>query len=386
MTFSTYYDSNDTGLGGIGQAAGQAIAFLDKVLVNGYNSKTLTTLTSVSVLCTATLTSHGFRDLQFVTISGATPSAYNGTWQIIAGTTTANTFQFNVSSPPGSSATGTIGCIVAPLGWTKPFSGTNLAAYRQATGNGFYIDIDDTGTQTCPVLGFETMSAITVGNNQFPTPTMIATNSAPLLCKSNAAAARRIIFWGNGSIFYLFSDFTGNSSSGTLFYFGDAISNKTGDAYCTVICGETSAGAFTTVSSLVPAASGTTFPTVIHGSYVARDYTQMPGSVPISLVVDVRFSTAMTTAGASFPFGGASGTFPYPAPIDGNLWMSPVVILSGNSIVRGTLPGITTPMHNRPLTATYTIFTGAGSTAGKTFMIIYLATTGSIIAEISNTF
>ncbi len=47
MSFSTYYDSTDTGLAGVSQVAGSYVTFLDAVLVNGYNSKTLTSLTSV---------------------------------------------------------------------------------------------------------------------------------------------------------------------------------------------------------------------------------------------------------------------------------------------------------------------------------------------------
>jgi len=69
-------------------------------------TQTLTSLTSAGTVATATLSNHGYSVGRFVTIAGATPTGYNGTFKIE--TTTQNTFTFNVASGLTTPATGTI--------------------------------------------------------------------------------------------------------------------------------------------------------------------------------------------------------------------------------------------------------------------------------------
>lgn len=384
MAFSCYYDSNDTGLGGVTNTAGSQVAFLDKVLINGYNAKTLTSLTSVGSLVTATLVSHGYRDLQFVTITGATPAAYNGTFQIIAGSTTINTFQYTALSSPGSPATGTLGCIVAPLsGWTNPFTGTNLRAYQAGTGNKMFLYVDDTGTTSARWTGFEKMTDITFTYALNPFPLTAQLSGGIFVGKASTGATRRTILWGNGTTIYYFNDYAGDSSTGNLAMFGDGVSFKTGDAYLSVLIGSSTLAATDPWNQFGPTNNGTSF-TTIAGHFIARSFTQQPGSVVASKVADFRFNN-LGSSGAAVPVGGPTFGFTYPAPIDGNMWVSPIYLseITIGPGPRGTLPGISAPLHNRPL-STYTIFTGAGSSAGKTYMLIYGAT-GCVLAEISNT-
>lgn len=389
MTFSTYYDSTDTGLGGVTNTAGSLVAFMDKVLRDGYNAKTLTSMTAVGTLVTAVLATHGYRDLQFVTISGASPANYNGTWQIIPGSSTTGTFQFNTAAAPGGAATGTIACIVAPLaGWTSPFSsGTALRTYRAGSGNQLYCYIDDTGTTAARMTGYEKMVeiALTYATNPFPLSTQ--GNGAVFVSKASGAAVRRTILWGNATTWYLFNDYTGDSANGCLTYFGDQPSYKQGDVWNTVCAGGNSAaGAFEPWLFFGPSNSQAPCQAT-PGVYIARSYSQLPGSVVTGKTADNRFANFNGGSGIYQPMGGASGTLSYPCPIDGNMWISPVTITensSGNIFPRLTLAGIMAPLHNRPLT-TYTIFTGAGASAGKTYMQINLAGSGSLLAEISNT-
>lgn len=70
------------------------------------STQTLTSLTSSTTTATATLNSHGFSPNQWVTIAGASPSGYNGTFQIL--TTTQNTFTYTCPNGLSSPATGTI--------------------------------------------------------------------------------------------------------------------------------------------------------------------------------------------------------------------------------------------------------------------------------------
>lgn len=67
---------------------------------------TLTSLTSSGTVATATKAGHGFTSGQYVTIAGATPAGYNGTFPVTV--TGANTFTYAVISGLGTPATGTI--------------------------------------------------------------------------------------------------------------------------------------------------------------------------------------------------------------------------------------------------------------------------------------
>lgn len=59
----------------------------------------------------------------------------------------------------------------APAGWTKEYSGTNLAAYKQgalATYNQYYLRVDNTNGDGGVVRGYESMDSIDSGVNPFP--------------------------------------------------------------------------------------------------------------------------------------------------------------------------------------------------------------------------
>lgn len=68
-------------------------------------TQTLTSLTSVSTTATATLAAHGYRTGDSVTIAGATPSAYNGTYTVTVTSSSTFTYTFAGGTSP---ATGTI--------------------------------------------------------------------------------------------------------------------------------------------------------------------------------------------------------------------------------------------------------------------------------------
>lgn len=81
-----------------GGASDDTIPYLD--------TKTVTSLTCVGTTATATVNSHGYSNGDQITISGATPSAYNGVHTISV--SNSNTFTFSVASGTSSPATGTI--------------------------------------------------------------------------------------------------------------------------------------------------------------------------------------------------------------------------------------------------------------------------------------
>jgi len=92
---------------------------------NAGGSPVITTITSI---VTATLANHGFADGQSVTISGVTPSSYNGTYTISAiGASAANQFTFTIPSGLGPITNG-----------ANVFaSGTSTTATATVTNHGY---------------------------------------------------------------------------------------------------------------------------------------------------------------------------------------------------------------------------------------------------------
>jgi hypothetical protein len=182
------------------------ITFLDAVLVDGWNSQTVTSVTRSGSTVTVTKTAHGFAKHQLVTISGANETDYNGNWRITAAT--ANDFTFTIGTTPASPATGTISCKVTPLGWTKDYTGTNLAAYRMggvvANSGSYqgYIRVDDTAATGSKFRLYATMSDVNTGTKPLPDATLA---NGKYITKSSTANAttRPWIIVGNEKGFWL---------------------------------------------------------------------------------------------------------------------------------------------------------------------------------------
>lgn len=260
--------------------------------------------------------------------------------------------------------------LVTTLGWTKPYTGTNLAAYKQPSGsNQMYLYVDDTGTTAARVSGYEAMTSISSGTGNFPTS--VQQSGGLYWGKSSAGSNRPWLFWSNGKIFYLFVQYNGTNWLGHCF--GDFTSYKSSDAYGTIIIGDasspTSATAF---SSLVSAVSSST----AGGHFVARQYTQIGSSLAVGKISNYAMSAGNL---------GASG-ITYPCPIDGGLHQAPVWIseVTAGAGARGLLPGIWNPLHVAPLTHGDT-FSGTGVLAGRTFEAVSLGSGGQCFVETSDT-
>ncbi len=115
---------------------GSMLTLLDACLVSGIQVGAVTSLTASGTTATATFGMvHNLIKHQVIRISGATQAEFNGDFKIkqIVNTNTI-TFELNTSATV-TSATGTINCLLAPLGFEKPFSSTTAlgggrAAFR----------------------------------------------------------------------------------------------------------------------------------------------------------------------------------------------------------------------------------------------------------------
>lgn len=247
-------------------------------------------------------------------------------------------------------------------GWTKAFSGTNLAAYLQGAGSaGFYARVDDTGATDARVIGYETMSDINTGTNLFPTTAQISGGVFARKSSSADAIRRPWLVVADAKRFYLWLGFltttTGGfavtiSQAGSVLAFGDFISRMASDPFRCFIIGNPTAN---TSGNFSNHWSGTVDFVASPGHFIARASTTAIGSVqaskcyscpPVSRLV----TTSMGSAGPD-----------YPDPITGGLILSPLYLLEAGPLARGVLPGVLVPGHSFVNSSGNTF---SGSTAG----------------------
>jgi hypothetical protein len=339
-------------------AVGALIAILDACLVNGYGSQSVTITSSNGIATVTTPVAHLLKNDTFMRISGATQADYNGDFAITV--TGSNTFTYQVANSPASPATGTITSKVAPADWTKPFSGTGLAAYKQGAGsNGFYLRVDNSfvaGYSSMPkIKAYTEMLDIDTGTNGTPESYAQMTYDAvskPWFLIATEKAVYIICF---------------NGSYWTPLFFGDFLSKKQGDAFNTLLIGSdnyyNSSNFFALTNTLA----------VSTNHYLMRNHTQLGNPIQCGLSSNL----GSTNMGYGIPQ-------PYPSPIDGALHLSPLIITEPSGI-RGTIPGLWNPLHATPLVQG-DIVVGTGDFVGKKFLVI----TGygnyyQCLFEISNT-
>ena len=258
-------------------------------------------------------------------------------------------------------------------GWTRAYTGTNKAAYRQGAGsNGFLLRVDDSGTATSArTVGYESMSDVDTGVAPFPTAAQVS--GGLFFTKSSAASAtaRPYIIACSDKLLLLAINHDSSATWATtaVSVFGDTKSYKSGDAFHAVIIGDTSLAAGSFAVGGVTGASA--------GHYLARTYTQLGTAVTCSKHGDMGLANSVTA------FIGSTG-LTYPHPVDGGLYMSPIFVRESSLLARGTLPGYWWPLHAKPLVSLDT-FSGTGALAGKTFIAFNAPANAQVFLETSDT-
>jgi len=205
------YRSTDTNAPACSGEAGKLNAILSACLVNGFSPGTVSSITRSGSTATLNFSSaHGLVSFNNrLTIAGCTETEYNSEFEVTIASSTAVTF--TVSGTPATPATGSPVATKTGSGWTKPYTGTNLAAFKQGSGsNGFYFYVDDTGTTDSRVVGYETMASISdTSGNAFPTTAQLS--GGGYIRKSSVASstARDWILVATEKAFYLWIDKAG---------------------------------------------------------------------------------------------------------------------------------------------------------------------------------
>lgn len=326
-----YFHSAMTGAPSLSGTVGSLIAVLDACLINGFSSNTVDSVVVSGSVATVTRSAgHPFNEQDMVVqISGATGSftGLNGTHEVTAYTTT--TYQFACPGVSDGTATGTITHKVAPAGWTKQYSGTNLAAYKSSNvaATGCLLRVDDTGTTHSRVVGYETMSDVNTGTGPFPTAAQIGSGHYWPKSSTADAVGRSWMVIADDRFFYLY---TGYSASGYTFTgcFGDIVSRKSPDPYACVLNGGTAAFGPTVVSTdFFHSQNAPTNATVM-----PRSYTGIGSAVTCVRSNDLRYGYASHSGIAGID---------YPNGADNGLYVNPHYCIedTGAQVLRGPFPG-----------------------------------------------
>ncbi len=161
-TTTTYDNPRVTVSGSYGNGSGSRRDTYSGATANGQLLR-CAALASGKCTVTATVTGHGYNSGDWVTISGASPNTYNGSYQIVR--LTADTFTYLLSSRPTKDADGT--------GGTNP--GNNAARGSCSAGRGSYTQTR-VQTDTYPLtLSSVTTSDTTITTRYTLTQTVTAT-------------------------------------------------------------------------------------------------------------------------------------------------------------------------------------------------------------------
>lgn len=371
----SHYNFLQTGAPTLAGVAGNLIAVLDAVLVNGWGSQTATSINVASSIATMILPgTPAMIPNGLVEIAGATPSGLNGKKKVF--TVVGNTVTFDATGVANGAATGTITAKVAAAGWTKAFSGTNKAAYKSGNvaASQCLLRVDDSAAQVARVVGYETMSDVDTGAGAFPTAAQF---SGGLYWGKSAAASATTRQWhivADDRTFYITigssntADQTTNANGSQGWGFGDHIPLNSVDGFAAFICGSEGATPYTDNSN--NSGSLGTIQTLISGiassagKYLPRAWTQVGTAVKAAL-----FAKGLNLGNSS---GGNSQGWTYPNPANNGLILARLVLAEVGS-VRGELPGIfATPQNfqtGKPLGNRDTL-DGTGSLAGRKIMAL----------------
>jgi hypothetical protein len=357
-----YFDSQMTGApvkDGI-NAAGKLLQIFDACLVNGFNLQAVNQIVVAGGVATATTqaSDHGFRDYTVLRIAGCTETGLNGDWK--SNVSAGNTFSWPTTVADGTYG-GTISAKTAPLGWSKPFSDTNIGVYRPGAGLRHYFRVNDTAVTFVNIRGYEMMpGAADVGTQPFPTVLQLSNGTVIFKTADSNNTKQRWAIFGDARVCYLIFSaadndgiLSGQGSDYTIQGFGEGISYVPGDVGFSFISAAQSSAA------PLNSQNGLNYPGLTAGDdhryggfYVSRPWSQLTGS-----------PTRLRCAGSGLVDGWGSVSepkyrTPTPNPADGALLFHHPILVQEESTaaVRGEMPGLWQPLNTRSIANVGSVF------------------------------
>lgn len=323
-----HYRSDMPGAPVVNDVAGSKIGQLDSCLVTGYGLKAATTLAVAGGI--ATLAFGGGPCAAWpdavILVEGVTGALadLNGEQKVLSVSPTTLTFATALAD---GAAAGTVTFKIAPAGWEKVFSKTNVAVYRSLSPEStqMFLRVTDTGLN-CRVVGYESMTDVDTGLGAFPTAGQLAGGGS--WAKSDASSAVAVAWILAGDSRFFFDCAAPGSHRSMVFQncflrgFGDFLPKKPeGDPY---LCGLNCSGTATPADQY----DGTLDGSADLRTYLARSSYGAIGAV----AVQRRAYTGGTYSGADASLGA------FPSHIDGSLILSDQYV-GETTTPRGDIPG-----------------------------------------------
>lgn len=339
MTYPVkYYSSAHTGATQLSGTSGSLVGLLDSLLITGFNVKAVNSASRTGNTITLTTNvGHGVGTGGIVALSGANESAYNAEWKVTNINTTQLSFEVPADYPP--TITGTMSIKFPPCGngyWTKPASGTNKAIYRTTdpTGTQHCLRVDDSDARYAWCIQLEGFTTIDTG--------LLNNTAGTSWIKSNVAdsSTRPWYFIGDSKRFYLIvcwsnynNNYYLNNRFGELYFFGDIISLKPGDAYHSLLGGSGDVNVslqyshYINYKNALNKTNGNA-----DGLYLMRSHSQLGNQT---------WACQWSLMRGVIGYDG----WQYPNVADNGILMDIVYLFETNSTVRGFMPGIYCPLQ-----------------------------------------
>lgn len=369
-------------------AAGTLISVLDALLVTGFGLRTATSVTVAGGVATVTLASNGLNANllhSVILVDGvAAPMAdLNGEQRVTAASTT--TLQFATAVADGT-ATGTITVKSAPAGWEKLYSGTNKAVYRSTHVQSakHCLRVDDTGTMSARVIGYETMTDVDTGVGPFPTAAQMSGGGYWWKSIDATATARGYFFAADPRMLLAAprASGVGAALSANVRGFGDPIAlAPSGDAWATVL---SYAGSNNSSGFEYGAFSGTTAASAtIGGAAFPRAFSGLGAAV---------LCRPVNEAGEPYQISGrhAAGLGPGPSSIDGQIKLARAMMAEQTvySAPRCVVPGVfcAPQLIADGAFLPGTVIDGAGALIGRKLLSVVTSTAASAASNMGVAF
>lgn len=322
-----WVSSTMTGAPVLSGTAGSLVAVLNAALVDGFGLNSVDSIVIAASVATVTRTAgHPFEVGSVALVSGATTTtgSINGEQRVLS--VTATSYTFDAAGIGNQTATGTISHKVAPLGWGRPYTGSStVQAYRSAdvAGTRLPLRVDDTGTVSARLVGYESMTDVNTGTGPFPTAAQASGGAHWMKSQTVSATARPWVVVGDGRSFAIYV--AHDNVSLTTAYFGDYVGNKSPDPWaCVLIAGS---GTYSGASSVDAMYSSST------GQFV---WAPRGVSGLGSAVVGSKFAIAPLNRDNQ---NSGSGGVLFPNPGDNGVYMCPMAY-NDSGAYRGVIPGL----------------------------------------------
>ena len=339
----------------ISGTAGSRLAAMRAFLVTGFGLKTVDSASISSGKCRLNFSSgvSVAHVNSVVFVEGGTPAGINGEQKVTA---VGNSWVEFATALPDGPVSGSVTFKLAPLGWEEVFSKTNVAVFRptDVRSSRPYLRVDDTSATVVLLQMFESMSDVDTGLNQSPNRYWPGRSSA-------SASAIPWIMAGDGRGFMFIPMHAGSAVDATnacysTWFFGDIVSDRSGDAYAALLTGDTTNSA----------SNGYLFSSSTSSPVVMRIAAGIGGATTCEVVSETKSSAV---SGADTSMG------PFPSRAANALLLTRIAVGDGGTLQasgrRGRIPGAYHCPQSGVLNVLGTPPTqlqGTGAFSGKTFV------------------